>query len=81
LERNTILAGCQAISDVKYGKLRNISLWHPSGGNAANMYRLNQINYEELKWGPFFKGADKPFQGMEHAELITVVQKDGMWKG
>jgi hypothetical protein len=36
-----------------------------------------QINYEELKWGPFFKGADKPFQGMEHSELITIVHKDG----
>jgi len=35
------------------------------------------INYEGLKWGPFFKGADTPFQGMEHAELITVVHKDG----
>ncbi|CAO3696072.1 unnamed protein product [Umbelopsis ramanniana] len=37
----------------------------------------NTINYEELKWGPFFKGADKPFQGMEHSELITIVHKDG----
>jgi hypothetical protein len=35
------------------------------------------MNYEELKWGSFFKGADKPFQGMEHAELITVVHRDG----
>jgi hypothetical protein len=38
-----------------------------------------QINYEELKWGPFFKGADKPFQGMEHSELISIVLKDGMF--
>lgn len=33
-----------------------------------------------MKWGPFFKGDEKPLREMERAELITILQKDGMKK-
>ncbi|RUP43989.1 RNA12 protein-domain-containing protein [Jimgerdemannia flammicorona] len=38
--------------------------------------RNEVVGYDELKWSPFFKGADAPFHGMENAELITIVHKD-----
>lgn len=38
------------------------------------------MNYDELKWSPFFKGADAPLHAMENAELITVVHRDGVYQ-
>ncbi|CDH60396.1 rna12 protein [Lichtheimia corymbifera JMRC:FSU:9682] len=35
------------------------------------------INYDELKWSPFFKGQDKPLWAMERAEIITIFHKNG----
>ncbi|KAI9497812.1 RNA12 protein-domain-containing protein [Zychaea mexicana] len=35
------------------------------------------VNFDELKFGTFFKGDEKPLWAMERAELITVLYKDG----
>ncbi|CAO3589006.1 unnamed protein product [Absidia cylindrospora] len=38
---------------------------------------VKSLNYDELKWGEYFDGKDKPIRAMEHAELITILHYDG----
>ncbi|KAI8145832.1 RNA12 protein-domain-containing protein [Fennellomyces sp. T-0311] len=35
------------------------------------------VNFDELKFGPFFKGDEKPLWAMERAEIITILYKEG----
>ncbi|CAO3616601.1 unnamed protein product [Cunninghamella echinulata] len=35
------------------------------------------LNYDEMKWGDFFDGKDKPIRAMEHADLINILHYDG----
>ncbi|KAI9322119.1 RNA12 protein-domain-containing protein [Dichotomocladium elegans] len=44
---------------------------------AKALATAKSINYAELKWGPYFKGEDKPLWAMERAEVITIINRNG----
>ncbi|KAI9274452.1 RNA12 protein-domain-containing protein [Phascolomyces articulosus] len=67
--------GFNETADIEEHKMEwsDIQFWEIVKGLAQN----KSVNFDELKFGTFFKGDEKPLWAMERAELITILYKDG----